>query len=196
MSTVNVSIITGSWTKIADNSDNDFLITWDTARVIELASTEANTAPTVQGHRSAREKKFTREDLGPGYVWAKLVPNGSVNSIPLTISKSQDVAGSTGGFDSIEGVQKVALLTWNPSTLAWERLTNTTLGGGSNSASLTTKRMSQSPDAIYSGEASLGTAETSPSWIIKKIELDMNGNVTAIKIATGTWNDRVSLTYQ
>lgn len=200
MSTYNALINPVSWTKVVESTDTDFLITWDSAKVVEFAATDVDAEPTVRGHRISREARITRDEVGFGYVWAKSAPGGASNSIPLTVSKTQSTSGATGGFDINEGVHKVAMMAWNASLLTWERVNSGGLsggGGGSVTESTpTTKRIESFPLYMYVGDAAVGTSEASTGWIIKKIELNVGGDVTAVKIATGSWNNRAVLNYQ
>ena len=200
MSTYNALINPISWTKVVESTDTDFLITWDSAKVVEFAATDVDAEPTVRGHRISREARITRDEVGFGYVWAKSAPGGASNSIPLTVSKTQSTSGATGGFDINEGVHKVAMMAWNASLLTWERVNSGGLsggGGGSVTESTpTTKRIESFPLYMYVGDAAVGTSEASTGWLIKKIEVNAGGDVTAVKIATGSWNNRAVLNYQ
>lgn len=200
MSTYNALINPVSWTKVVESTDTDFLITWDSAKVVEFAATDVDAEPTVRGHRISREARITRDEVGYGFVWAKSAPGGASNSIPLTVSKTQSTSGAIGGFDINEGVHKVAMMAWNASLLTWERVNSGGLsggGGGSVTESTpTTKRIESFPLYMYVGDAAVGTSEASTGWLIKKIELNTGGDVTAVKIATGSWNNRAVLNYQ
>lgn len=200
MSTYNALINPVSWTKVVESTDTDFLITWDSAKVVEFAATDVDAEPTVRGHRISREARITRDEVGYGFVWAKSAPGGASNSIPLTVSKTQSTSGAIGGFDINEGVHKVAMMAWNASLLTWERVNSGGLsggGGGSVTESTpTTKRIESFPLYMYVGDAAVGTSEASTGWLIKKIELNAGGDVTAVKIATGSWNNRAVLNYQ
>ena len=200
MSTYNALINPVSWTKVVESTDTDFLITWDSAKVVEFAATDVDAEPTVRGHRISRESRITRDEVGYGFVWAKSAPGGASNSIPLTVSKTQSTSGAIGGFDINEGVHKVAMMAWNASLLTWERVNSGGLsggGGGSVTESTpTTKRIESFPLYMYVGDAAVGTSEASTGWLIKKIELNTGGDVAAVKIATGSWNNRAVLNYQ
>ena len=203
MSTYNAWINPVSWTKVVESTDTDFLITWDSAKVVEFAATDTDTEPTVKGHRISRENMITRDEVGYGYVWAKSAPGGASNGIQLTVSKTQSTSGATGGFDINEGVHKVAMMAWNSSLLTWERVNSGSLsggggggGGGTTESTSTTKRIESFPLYMYVGDAAVGTSEASTGWLIKKIEFNAGGDVTAVKIATGSWNNRAVLNYQ
>lgn len=199
MSTVTLAITTGIWTKVSDANDTDFMATWDTPRFVDFASTELDETPTIKGHRVSKEKPITREELGAGYVWARLVPDGSSQSMNLTLSKTKSIAGAIGGFDSIENVHKVAMTVWNTDTLAWERATSTggSSGGSGGSTSTQTKRYDfVSSTLIYVGEATKGTVEGAATWTVRKITFDSNGNPLDNMIAIGSWTNRNSLTFE
>ena len=200
MSTYNALINPVSWTKVVESTDTDFLITWDSAKVVEFAATDVDAEPTVRGHRISREARITRDEVGYGFVWAKSAPGGASNSIPLTVSKTQSTSGAIGGFDINEGVHKVAMMAWNASLLTWERVNSGGLSGGDGGSvtesTPTTKRIESFPLYMYVGDAAVGTSEASTGWLIKKIELNAGGDVTAVKIATGSWNNRAVLNYQ
>ena len=194
MSTLNTTISSQSWTKLVDAMDTDFLITWDVSKIVEVASTDEDMPPIINGHRFSHNVRITRDDTGAGYVWARLVDSTGGLSFRVTVSKTTSSSGATGGFDSTEGVHKVAMLVWNPSSLAWERAANSTGGGSSGSVSLT-KRIDIGTPYIYSGTSALGSIESSTNWTIQRTELNLAGDPIAIKIAIGSWDNRSSLTY-
>ena len=195
MSTLNTTISSQSWTKLVDAMDTDFLITWDVSKIVEVASTDEDTPPIINGHRFSHNVRITRDDTGAGYVWARLVDSTGGASFRVTVSKTTSSSGATGGFDSTEGVHKVAMLVWNSDTLAWERAANSAGGGGSSGAVLLTKRIDIGTTYIYSGTSSLGSTESSTNWTIQRIELNLAGDPIAIKISIGSWDNRSSLTY-
>ena len=197
MSTSNISVSTAYWSKIVDASDTDFLVTWNVARTVEFATTDLDIAPQLAGHRFSREKIVTREDLGTGYLWARLISDSSVGSMQLSVSKTDSIVGATGGFDSVEGVQKVATLHWNPDLLQWERSTASSGGGSSSEPAVpNTKRFDkQNATTLYVGSAPVGTSEAGTGWAVRKITFDAEGNALAILYSTGTWANRYSLTY-
>lgn len=194
MATYNITIATSGWTLIASTSDTDFLVTWDVPKLVEFASTELNEVPTVKGHRISRETQVSREIIGAGYVWAKLVNDSSISNLVLTVSSTTTSSGAVGGYDSTEQVQKVAVLTWNALTLAWERSTGSTSGGESSSPVTLTKRFDISTNTVYTGSASVGTAESSTGWVIKKVEF-INSVAVSAKVASGAWSNRTQLSY-
>lgn len=48
-------------------------------------------------------------------------------------------------------------------------------------------------DITYVGSSSIGEAESSDKWVIKKIEVI--GGETSIKFVEGAWADRLTLSY-
>ena len=86
MTTSNITIST-SWVQIASTADTDMLATFDTTVIMEVATTAANSAPTVQGHKLSSDSAITRSVIGSGYVWAKLVKGSYPSSITLIVSK-------------------------------------------------------------------------------------------------------------
>ena len=196
MSTYNIAIVPNSWIKIVDVGDTDFLVTWTTPTNVMFAATEVDEQPTVDGHLFPREKRITREDVGTGYVWAKLASTGIVSSMQLVVSKTPSIVGSTGGFDMNERVHKVAMLVWNSSLLSWERGTATGGGSGGSVAEPMTKRFDKhNATELYVGNAALGTAESAPGWGIQKVTFDVSGNATASFYGVGAWTSRYSLSY-
>lgn len=86
MPTIN-TLITGAWTKIAESSNSDLLVSWENTGVLEVATTTADVAPTVRGHKLDRDSAFTRSLIGPGFVWAKTAAGAKPSSVLLVVSK-------------------------------------------------------------------------------------------------------------
>jgi hypothetical protein len=86
MATSNINI-TNAWTKIADASNAELLVTWNAPVWIEVATTVADSAPVVSGHRLAPESAITRTIIGAGYVWAKVVASANSAAMDLVVSK-------------------------------------------------------------------------------------------------------------
>lgn len=86
MTTVNTAV-TSAWTKLADDTDTSFLVTWDEQVSAEFAVTATDTAPTVRGHRLTREMALTRPVLGDGFVWARLVAGSIPATVAMVVSK-------------------------------------------------------------------------------------------------------------
>ena len=86
MPTTNVQV-TKTWSKIAEASTAELLATWDDRVDLEFATTAADSAPTVRGHRLSRECAITRIVLGAGYVWVRVVPSGHGDAALLVVSK-------------------------------------------------------------------------------------------------------------
>ena len=86
MTTVNTTVTT-AWTKLADDTDLEFLLTWDIPVDAEFATTATDTAPTVRGHRLSREMALSRGVLGDGFVWAKLVAGSIPSNVAMVVTK-------------------------------------------------------------------------------------------------------------
>ena len=86
MATSNISV-GAAWTKVAETADTAFLVTCMEAAVHEIATTAADTAPTVQGHPMASIGQVTRASLGPGYVWARRTSVAYITSSLFVVSK-------------------------------------------------------------------------------------------------------------
>jgi hypothetical protein len=126
--------------------------------------------------------------------FAKYFPDGRKENRPASVNEDGQLINV--GYDAIEGVQKVALMTWNSSLLSWERGTITGGGGGGGAAAPTTKRIDKrNATELYVGNAAVGTAESSAGWGIQKITFDASGNATASFYGVGTWSDRYSVSY-
>lgn len=128
--------------------------------------------------------------------FAEYFSDGRRHNIPAAVDGTGRVVMA--GFDGNEGVQKVAMMVWNPSQLAWERATTGVSSGGSGSSvsDPTTKRIDRASSAVlYVGTAPVGTVESSALWGIQKITFDVGGNATASYYATGAWSDRAALGY-
>ena len=79
--------ITSTWSKIADSSNTELLASWNAPVQVEFATTSADSAPTVHGHRLDQGSCITRSLLGSGYVWARLSKGAAPSSINLVVSK-------------------------------------------------------------------------------------------------------------
>lgn len=106
MPTKNV-VVTKNWTKIAASSDAAVAATWDAAAKLEVASTATDTAPLVAGHMFSREDPLTRETVGSGFIWAKLLP-GAGDDIPLVVSTGTAAGGGGGATAAEIGAQLTA----------------------------------------------------------------------------------------
>lgn len=78
MATTNPSLTT-TWAQIVTTGD-EFLLTlpFDTPTRVEVATKDAEEAPTVQGHvlRGDHGDSLSRGLIGPGYVYARIVGAG------------------------------------------------------------------------------------------------------------------------
>lgn len=86
MPTFNIAI-TSAWTKLADTTNTDLLVTFDSPVTIAVATTATDVAPTVMGHRLTRESALTRGVLGAGFVWARTVAGSVPATLDLVVSK-------------------------------------------------------------------------------------------------------------
>jgi hypothetical protein len=84
MTTFNTTI-TSAWTKLADSSNSELLVTWNHPVDIEVAVTTTDVAPTVVGHSLNWSNAITRAVLGTGYVWARC--KASVAGVTLIVTK-------------------------------------------------------------------------------------------------------------
>lgn len=127
--------------------------------------------------------------------FAKYYPDGRRENVPAAVDAEGRLLDA--GFDSSEGVSKVAMLVWNSTLLQWERATSAGGGsGGSGSSGPTTKRFDKaSPTVFYKGVATLGTATSAASWGIERITFDGQGNAVSSMYAVGSWDDRATLSY-
>lgn len=125
--------------------------------------------------------------------FAQYTSGGEHHHVPARVTDAGSVINA--GYDVAEGVQKVAMMTWNTSLLQWERGTITG-GGTSTAAGPTTKRIDKaSATILYVGSANVGTLESDSAWGIQKITFDANGNATASYYGVGIWQDRATLIY-
>jgi hypothetical protein len=64
------------WVRIASATDAGFLASTGEHGYIEYATTADDVAPppTLRGHVFAQAHPVGRGDLGPGYVWARVLP--------------------------------------------------------------------------------------------------------------------------
>ena len=75
MATSNIPI-TKTWTKIADDADDPWLVRWEGGAHVEFATTAADTAPTIKvGHVLKPGDTLTRLVFGGGYLWARCADN-------------------------------------------------------------------------------------------------------------------------
>ena len=138
--------------------------------------------------------------------FAKYYTDGRRENAPASLDAEGRLINA--GFDETEKVHKVAMLAWNPSTLAWERMTptggtvpQTSGGGGGTVAAPKTKRMDQaSPETLFIGEADPGSPASASVWRIKRITMSTAGDPVAIEFANAgafscSWDDRTTLSY-
>ena len=88
MATANIEV-TKDWTQLASVGDGTVLATFRKMGTLEVALTSADTAPTVtKGHLLRPGDALTRLAFGDGYVWARCLPSGNVDSIDVEVTKS------------------------------------------------------------------------------------------------------------
>ena len=85
MATKNVSV-NQSWTKIAAASDAEIFVSWDVPIILEIATTAADTAPTVNGHLFPKQEQVNRSKVGSGYVWARTASGSRPSEIGVFVS--------------------------------------------------------------------------------------------------------------
>jgi hypothetical protein len=83
MPTANV-IVTREWTQVAVDSDAGFLASSADGGFIQYATTTAATAPTVEGHLVPQMTLVGRGLIGPGIVWARVLPPDASSVLVVT----------------------------------------------------------------------------------------------------------------
>jgi hypothetical protein len=77
MATSNITVTT-TWTKVADDTDDPVTIQCVTDAGFQVAGTSADSAPDVIGKTlSGKEQIANRDNIGPGYLWVRLVSGRS-----------------------------------------------------------------------------------------------------------------------
>lgn len=87
MSTSTISI-NSSWINVAAPNDVDILMSWKHPVRLEVATTSINALPSNSGHVFYSDTLITRDLIGEGHVWVRIVSGDFPNSIDLTVSKS------------------------------------------------------------------------------------------------------------
>lgn len=88
MPTANVEI-TQSWTKLANSSDVTVLVTSRSIYTIEVATTAADSAPSVSGHLLHDGDAITRDLIGAGFLWARVHDGRHVAGSPVIMAVSK-----------------------------------------------------------------------------------------------------------
>ena len=83
-SNINLNVASG-WVKLANSADADLLITWGTRAILEIATTSADTAPTVKGHQLTQDSALTRYAIGPGFVWARSLSDSCPGDVTTVV---------------------------------------------------------------------------------------------------------------
>lgn len=88
MPTANVNI-TQSWTKLADDTDLTVLVTSRSIYAVEVATTAADSAPSVSGHLLHDGDAITRDLIGSGFLWARVYDGRHVagSNVVMAVSK-------------------------------------------------------------------------------------------------------------
>ncbi|HRP96316.1 MAG TPA: hypothetical protein PL143_08710 [Rhodocyclaceae bacterium] len=87
MPTTNILIDHLKWQKVADATDEHLLISCRSHDPIEYATTDGG-PPTVKGHLYIASRKVTRNELGPGHVYARKIDVLRMDAALLVVSKS------------------------------------------------------------------------------------------------------------
>jgi hypothetical protein len=106
------------------------------------------------------------------------------------------------GWDTDEGVQKVAGLVWDTDTLQWVRATPASGTAGTSETSPKQSLFDQADaTTLYIGTSAPGVLTTDNLWRIKRVTFDpMTGNPLSIKYANSgaannQWAQRQTLAY-
>ena len=83
------------WTKIATASDAEIFVSWDVPIILEIATTAADTAPTVNGHLFPKQEQVNRSKVGSGYVWARTASGSRPSEIGVFVSVGAATAGGS-----------------------------------------------------------------------------------------------------
>jgi len=87
MATSNV-ILSKTWTKLADDSDDPVTVTFLTRNVTsEFALVATETEPTVHGHQAQYPDVITRTAIGDGYLYARIVGEESKDACRVVVTK-------------------------------------------------------------------------------------------------------------
>ena len=107
------------------------------------------------------------------------------------------------GYDTDEGVQKVAGLVWDTDSLQWVRATQAT--GSGDAAVATTPKQSRfdqhDETTLYIGTAAVGVGTSEDLWKIKRITFNaLTGIPVTIQYANAgasnnQWDQRLLLAY-
>ena len=87
MATTNQTI-TKAWAKVAEDTDDTFLVTCRTPATVEFALTTADDEPTIlRGHLLQPDEAITRIVTGSGYLWMRVEPDSTFTSVRIEVSK-------------------------------------------------------------------------------------------------------------
>ena len=108
MTTKNVSV-NQTWTKIAASTDEEIFVSWDIPIILEVATTSADTAPTVNGHLFPKQETVTRAKVGSGFVWARTASGSRPSEIGVSVSIG--AASGSGGSSTTTEETQIAVKT-------------------------------------------------------------------------------------
>ena len=78
-------IVTREWIQVAADTDAGFVASSADGGFIQYATTDDTaTAPTVEGHLVPQMTLVGRGLLGPGYVWARVMPPDQQSTLVVT----------------------------------------------------------------------------------------------------------------
>jgi hypothetical protein len=99
--TTTTTQISPTWVKVADPTDTELLITWDSPVPIQIATTSANVAPTGDGHIIRAPEPIKRASIGSGYVWAKVCAGVIPTQLPIMVSTGAGTGSSQGAVTDV-----------------------------------------------------------------------------------------------
>lgn len=79
--------LTSTWQRIALAAEDLHLVTVASLNAAEIATSTDEDAPDGLGHRLEAGGRYSRDDLGPGAIWARVAP-GALDSTTIVASVS------------------------------------------------------------------------------------------------------------
>ena len=88
MATSNITV-TQDWTQLAATADDPVLVTFSAPVWYEVATTDVDSAPSgIIGHQVDWESGFTRDVVGSGYIWVRVVDSPeTITSVTAIVTK-------------------------------------------------------------------------------------------------------------
>lgn len=88
MATTNVSLTT-SWVKLANDSDDPVLISYNSSSAyIQVATTAADAAPTgIEGHIIGPLEGVIRDVIGTGFIWGRVTADSVDSTVTVVVTK-------------------------------------------------------------------------------------------------------------